>query len=191
MDRIAFDDVLNIYEYEKERTERRRKVMATKARRRVQVGDRVSFVFENRETVLNQIHEMMRAERIVDDEKTREEIDVYNELIPEDGALSTTMFIEIPELKIIQRELDRLLGIDGCVTIEVGEHSIKGLFDPRQSREDRISAVHYIKFPFPPGAVNGLRGGATARIAIHHEHYRASADLSEALRHELLQDLGT
>ena len=190
MDKISFDDVLNIYEYEKQRKARRCKLMETKARRRIAVGDRVTFLFENRETVLNQIHEMVRAERIVDDDKVREEIEVYNELIPGDGGLSATMFIEITELKMIQPQLDRLLGIDDCVTIEVGQHKIKGLFDPRQSCEDRISAVHYIRFPFQREAIEALKSGAQVRIVIAHKNYRASADVLDALREELLEDLG-
>jgi len=189
MEKITRNDVKNLYEYEKHRGELRRQVIETKARRRIAVGDRVTFVFENRETVLNQIHEMMRAERIVDDDKLVEEIEVYNELIPDAGELSATMFIEIPELKMIQPELDKLLGIDDCVWIEVGDLSVKGRFDPRQSREDRISAVHYIRFPFSKEASDALKDGKTACIIIAHDRYRASAEIPEALRRELVGDL--
>src|SRR5262245_46695482 len=86
--KIRFDEVKNLYEYEKVRDAIRREVIALKARRRVAVGDRLSLLFENRKTVLFQIQEMIRAERIVADDRVQDEIDVYNELIPGPGELS-------------------------------------------------------------------------------------------------------
>ena len=78
---IRLGDVVNFFEYEKVREERRRRVIALKAKRRLEVGPYLSFVFENRETLLFQIQEMCRVERIVDDAKVQEEIDVYSEWI--------------------------------------------------------------------------------------------------------------
>src|SRR5215831_19913026 len=95
---IELRDVLNFFEYEKVREERRRKVMDAKRARRVAVGRYLSFVFENRETVLFQIQEMCRAERITAEDKVQEEIDVYNALLPGASELSATMFIEIEDM---------------------------------------------------------------------------------------------
>ena len=97
MQKIRLDEVKNLYEYEKVREGFRREVIAAKARRRIPVGDRLSFVFENRQTVLFQIQEMVRAERIVADARIQDEIDVYNDLIPGPGELSATLFIEIED----------------------------------------------------------------------------------------------
>jgi hypothetical protein len=79
------------------REDRRRRVIALKERRRVEVGPYLSFVFENRETLLFQIQEMCRAERIIDDARIQEEIDVYSALLPGPGELSATLFIEIAD----------------------------------------------------------------------------------------------
>jgi hypothetical protein len=97
MKKIALDDILGFSAYEKVRQEYRQQIIDKKKSRRVAVGDKVSLVFENRDTVIFQIQEMLRAERISDLDKIREEIAVYNELIPNPGELSATMFLEIED----------------------------------------------------------------------------------------------
>src|SRR5215470_102520 len=95
MNKVSLDDIMGISAYEKIRENFRRGIIDLKQKRRVSVGDRVSLVFENRDTVIFQIQEMVRAERIVDLDKIREEIEVYNGLIPDPGELSATLFLEI------------------------------------------------------------------------------------------------
>jgi hypothetical protein len=191
VDPIRFEDVRNLYEYEKVRAAVRRAVIALKARRRVAVGDRLSFLFENRETVLFQIQEMIRAERIVADDRVQEEIDVYNDLIPGPGELSATMMIEIEDRDAIQPILDGLLGIDSgeFVQLRIGDHVVPGVFEAGHSREDRIAAVHFVRFPLPAAARRAL-AGAPAALVVAHPNYRARAELSADTRQELLADLG-
>src|SRR5689334_3114647 len=97
MEPITISEIKNIAEYERVRSEFRARIIEIKKHRRVAVGPMVTFVFENRDTVLSQIQEMMRAERIVHDDKIRHEIDVYNQLLPGPNELSATMFIEITQ----------------------------------------------------------------------------------------------
>ena len=97
MKKIALDDTLNILEYEKVRDNYRRRIIAMKKKRRIQVGNLLSLFFENRDTVLSQIQEMIRTERIVDEGRIQEEIDIYNSLIPGENELGATMFIEITD----------------------------------------------------------------------------------------------
>src|SRR5919112_4676000 len=92
---VVLDDILGLATYERVRQQYRQKIIALKQKRRISVGDRVSLVFENRETVLFQIQEMLRAERITDVDRIREELVIYNELIPDSGELSATLFLEI------------------------------------------------------------------------------------------------
>ena len=80
--KIELKDVLNFFDYEKVRAEMRSRVIGLKRARRVSVGEHLSFVFENRHTVLFQIQEMCRVERITDDARIQDEIDVYNALLP-------------------------------------------------------------------------------------------------------------
>ena len=143
MDKIRPDEVINFFEYEKVRDARRASVIELKRRRRVSVGRYVSLVFENRETVLFQIQEMCRAERIADDAKVREEIDVYNALLPGPRELSATLFIEIEDMARIQPILDQLMGIDTgqCVWLQVGrEFAVPGEFEAGHSDATRASS---------------------------------------------------
>jgi uncharacterized protein DUF3501 len=186
-------DVLNFFEYEKVREERRRRVIDLKRVRRVGVGAHLSFVFENAETVLFQVQEMCRVERITDDAKIQDELDVYNALLPARGELSATMFIEIEERDQIQPVLDRFMGIDlgAHVWFQVGRDvAVPGEFEAGHSDEDRgkISAVHFVRFRFPADAVRMFREGPV-HLVVEHPATRARVELSAAARAALLEDL--
>jgi hypothetical protein len=192
MDRIRLDEVRNLYEYEKVREAFRREIIALKRHRRVTVGDRLSFLFENRATVLFQIQEMIRAERIVADDRIQDELDVYNALLPAAGELSATMMIEIERKEAIRPELDRFMGIDSGehVWLQVGrEHAVPGRFEEGHSKEDKIAAVHFVRFALPAEARQAFaRGPAT--LVVEHGDYRARTPLPEETRRALSQDLG-
>jgi uncharacterized protein DUF3501 len=189
---IAAAEVLNLYEYEKVREARRQAVIALKQRRRVQVGRYLSFVFENRETVWFQIQEMVRAERIVDDARVQEELDVYNGLLPQGGQLAATMMIEIAESAQIKAVLDRLLGIDtrDYVRLEVGPHVVVGTFETGHSDEElgKLSAVHFVRFALPPAAREAFPSSEIA-LVVEHPNERARTVLSEWTRRSLAEDL--
>jgi hypothetical protein len=192
MEKIRFDEVKNLYEYEKVREAFRREIIALKRDRRIPVGDRLSFLFENRQTVLFQVQEMIRAERIVVDDRVQDEIDVYNELIPGPGELSATMMIEIEDRADIKPQLDRFMGIDAGehVWLQVGwDHALAGRFEQGHSREDKISAVHFVRFAVAPGAQRAFARGPVA-LVVEHGDYRARTELSSATRRALLEDLG-
>ena len=192
MKRVEASEVLNLHEYEKVRQARRAAIIALKAKRRVQVGRYLSFVFENRDTVWFQIQEMVRAERIVDEAKIAEEVDVYNDLLPGPGELAATMMIEIAESGEIKPVLDRLLGIDtrDSVRLEVGPHVIVGRFESGRSDEElgKISAVHFVRFSLP---VEARRVFSTSEVAlvVEHPNERARTALSDDTRRSLAEDL--
>src|SRR5262245_39856834 len=119
MQKVALDEIHGLERYERERQEFRRRIIEMKKRRRVAVGHRVTFVFENHDTMLFQIQEMLRAERIADLDRVREEVEVYNALIPDAGELSATMLIEITDSDQVREELLRMLGINECVRLEI------------------------------------------------------------------------
>lgn len=192
MKSISVSDVLNLYEYEKARDARRREIIELKARRRVQVGRYLSFVFENRATVLFQIQEMCRAERIVDERKIAEEVEVYSSLLPWPGELVATMMIEITEPAEVKPVLDRLLGIDtrDYVRLEVGPYRIPGLFEAGRSDEERgkLSAVHFVRFSVPPEARRIFRQAEVA-LVVDHPNERARTVLADAARQSLAENL--
>lgn len=189
---LETSEILDLVEYEKVREARRREVIELKRPRRVQVGRHLTFVFENRETMWFQIQEMVRAERLVDQAKIAEEVEVYNGLLPRAGELSATMLIEIDDASQIKPVLDRLLGIDtrDYVRMTVGPHVIVGDFEAGHSDEERgkLSAVHFVRFALPPEA---RRIFATAEVAlvVEHPNERARTVLSAEARRSLLRDL--
>ena len=191
MEKIRLADVKSLHEYEKTREASRRRVIATKRRRRVAVGDRFSFLFENRETVLFQIQEMVRAERIVAEDRVQDEVDVYNALVPEPGELSATMMIEIEEKSQIQPVLDSLLGIDSgeYVWLAIGrDFAVPGRFEEGHSKEDKIAAVHFVRFPLTPSQRRAF-GREPVALVVDHPSYRARTELSADTRAALLEDL--
>lgn len=185
-------EILNLVAYEKVREARRRAIIELKRRRRVQVGRYLTFVFENRETVWFQIQEMVRAERIVDEGKISEEVEVYNGLLPRAGELAATMMIEITETAAIKLVLDKLLGIDtrDYVRLTVGPHVVVGDFESGHSDEERgkLSAVHFVRFKLPPEAP-GIFMAAEVALVVDHPNERARTVLSEETKRSLLQDL--
>lgn len=189
MNKILLDDILGFSAYEKIREQFRAAIIEKKKHRRVSVGDKVSLVFENRDTVIFQIQEMLRAERIGDLDKIREEIAVYNELLPEPGELSATMFLEIEDQANLRQDLLKFLGIDEAVTLKVGQHVLPGRFEEGRSKEDKISAVQYVKFPFEPRARQAMLDGEPAELIIDHPNYKARATLSRETQKSLSEDL--
>ncbi len=186
---ISLDDIRGNSAYEKIRGAFRDRIIELKKIRRVSVGDKVSLVFENRDTVLFQIQEMMRAEKITDLDKIREEIDVYNALIPQFGELSATLFLEIADQSHLREELLKFLGIDETVFFQLGAHKVHARFEEGRSKEDKISAVQYVRFPFTREQRDAFAAAANATLRIDHPNYQAEVRLEAGTRQALLADL--
>lgn len=190
MRRVGLDDLVGLARYEKERALWRQRVIEVKRHRRVAVGDRVTVVFENFDTLLFQVQEMIFVERISDIDRVRDECAVYNELLPGERELSATLFIEITDPARIAPELNRLVGLDEHVALDVGGMMVPASFEPGRSREDRISAVQYLRFALSPAAAAALATpGTPVDLRIGHPGYRASTRLAEEQRASLAADL--
>lgn len=191
MEKIRIDEIKNLFEYEKARPQFRSDVVAVKKNRRVPLGDLITLVFENRQTVLFQIQEMIRVERIVDERAIQQEIDTYNMLVPGKDELSATMLIEITELSQIKATLDTLVGLQNrCFFLDLNEEKMYATFDPGQSEDDRISAVQYIKFSFTDAQKKEfMRVEIPAAIVSEHPNYRHRATLAGDVRRSLIEDL--
>ena len=192
MKKIEMADILNIYEYEKVREEKRKEIIELKKRRRLFLGDLVHLVFENRETVWFQIQEMIRAERMVKDEEIRQEIEVYNELIPDKNELSITMFIEIPDEAERKKLLPQLVGIHDHLWFHIGnKYSIRAVADERSQRDyqyGKAAVVHFLKLSLTPEQVKAFIE-SPVKVEINHPNYKALADIPEEVKKELIKDL--
>ena len=188
---LSVDEIQDLQQYELSRPDFRRRIMELKGRRRVALGPLMTLVFENRDTVRFQIQEMLRVERIVLPDKVQHEIDTYNELLPGPGQVAATLFIEITESSRVQSVLDGFIGLEepGHLSLRIGSVAYPAIFAPGQSREDRISAVHYIRFGPGEEGARALAAGAPAVLQVAHGGYEARQDLSGETIRELRADL--
>ncbi|HSS45674.1 MAG TPA: DUF3501 family protein [Thermoanaerobaculia bacterium] len=188
---ISLADIRNLHEYELERPEFRRRLIELKRRRRVALGPLMTLVFENRDTVRFQIQEMLRVERIVRPEKVQAEIEVYNELLPGAGEVAATLLIEVTDPERVAPILDGFVGLDepGKLTLTCGGEGSLARFAPGQSREDRISAVHYVRFPVGGRMRRAIEEREPVTLAVHHGDYHAVAVLAPETVEELRRDL--
>jgi hypothetical protein len=187
---VTLADVVGPQRYEVVRDTVRRRIIELKRARRVSVGPEVTFVFENHDTVYFQIQEMLRAERITDLDGVRDELAVYNALLPEPGELSATMLIEITEQEHIAERLLSFLGIDQAVRLYVGSGHVQAGFEPGHSKEDKLSAVQYVRFALPPAVRRAfLDLSVPVRLAIEHRNYRAETAVDGPVRASLCEDL--
>ncbi len=184
---VELFEIRNLYEYELERKALRPRMIALKDRRRIRVGDHVTFLFENRDTVRYQVQEMLRIERIVEPGAVRHELDTYNELVPFRGELSATLLIEYAEPEERDIHLRELLGLENHVHMMIeNQPPAQARFDTRQISTDRISSVQYVKFPLTPEARSRWRNGV--RIVIDHPKYTAEQALTPEQTEELAPD---
>lgn len=190
MNKVARSEILPIGEYEILRERFRARIIADKRPRRVPLGPHMSCVFENHDTVLYQIQEMIRTERITREGAVLHEIDTYNELIPGPDELSATLFIEIPDTELRDRTLVELAGLEPCFFLEVDGARFQGRNETRGVLPDRTTAVHYVKFPLSPAAAAALRAGsAHARLLADHPRYQHASPLAPATLASLGEDL--
>jgi hypothetical protein len=182
-------DILGPRFYTPVRDDFRRRVMDLKKHRRISVGDRVTLVFENRDTLRFQIEEMLRAESITSEEGIQAEIEVYNSLMPDERSLSATLFLEIPRDEDAKVALHRFIGLDEHVVLRIGPHAIRATFEPGRQEADRISAVQYTRYVLSDEALRDLRTpGTPLAVVIDHPNYVKTQELGEDMRASLAAD---
>lgn len=190
MKKLTLADIRPASRYEAVRDELRRRAIEEKRHRRVRLGPQVSLVFENTTTMLFQVEEMVRAEHIEEPAKIEAELEVFNPLLPEEGELTATLFVEVVETRELHSVLGRLVGIDEHVTLEVDGIAVKAEFEQGRSESDRISAVQYLRFRLPAEARAAMgRPGTRLVLSCDHPRYRERTVLSEETRVALSNDM--
>lgn len=191
MKQIEFGEVKNIYEYEKVRDDFRKKIIDAKKVRRIRLGDKMTLVLENRDSVLFQIQEMLRVERIVSDEGMQHEINTYNQLVPKEKEVSGTLLIDITEKSLIKPVLDSLVGLNkNSFFLRIGMNDIVAVFDEGQAEDERISAVQYVKWKLTDEDVRNLKDSSVeAAIVSKHPNYSFVQALSHEQRRAIVEDL--
>ncbi len=189
---ITRADLIDMAAYAGQRAERRRAMTDMKRPRRIGVGPHVTFYFENFDTMLHQIHEMLYIER-GGEAQIADELAAYNPLVPKGRELVATMMIEYEDPAVRDRELRRLTFIENTVTLTVGGEEIKALSETEVERtkaDGKTSAIHFLRFPLSDAQAAAFKTpGARVILGIGHENYGHMAVLGEDTRTALAADL--
>jgi hypothetical protein len=191
--KLTVDDIVDHRAYERERDEFRAAIIAMKKRRRIALGDIMTIVFENTDTMRFQVQEMARAERMLTDDAIAHEVETYNELVPDPGELSGTLFIELTNDALLREWLPKLPGIEHAIRFDVGprDDASRVVAEPRDeerlTREEITSTVHYLRFPFTAEQREAFASGP-ARLVVDHPEYKVWVELNDAQRAELAGD---
>jgi Protein of unknown function (DUF3501) len=179
MPRIERPSLMPLETYARERPQFRAKVMAHKKDRTLRLGEHVTLIFEDELTVRYQVQEMLRAERIFEEEGIQEELDAYNPLVPDGRNLKATMMLEYPDPRERSESLRRLIGIEDKVWIQVeGCERILSIADEDLERgnDEKTSSVHFLRFELTEGSAEALKKGAGLAVGIEHPNYAARLD---------------
>ena len=194
MQKISRDSLMTLEAYAKARKEFRARVLAHKKNRTVHLGDHVTLVFEDELTIRYQVQEMLRIEKIFEEDGIQDELDAYNPLIPDGQNFKATMLIEYEDPGERKGALARLKGIEDRTFVRVeGCAPVYAIADEDLEREteEKTSSVHFLRFELTREMVDALKYGMTLSVGIDHPHYQAALDpLPAEVRAALVKDLG-
>ena len=192
MELLKQTDLMNIIDYEKVREKYRKDIIDYKKERRLSLGPNITITFENRKTMKFQIQEMMRAERMVHDRQIKEELDIYNSLLPEKNGLSATLFIEVTKETQIHSVLNKFIGltVGNNLYFQIGEQKVFARFEEGREETGKISSVHYLQFDLDEKNITDfLNDGIAVAITIDYNDYQYSEILTKTMRSSLIGDL--
>ncbi len=186
---ISRDSLLSLENYAKVRPQFRAEVIPHRRLRTVHLGEHLTIQFEDEKTVRYQIQEMLRVEKTFEEAGIRDELDVYNPLVPDGNNWKATLLIEYPDVEQRKRELARLIGVEDRVYVQVQgfapSYAIADEDLPRETAE-KTSAVHFLRFELSRDAITAIRDGAPVLLGCDHPHYHQSmtiaADTVNALK---------
>jgi hypothetical protein len=193
MQKLTRDQLIPLEQYAKQRNDFRAKVMAHKQDRQVQIGPHATLYFEDRLTMHYQVQEMLRAERIFEDEGIVDELNAYNPMIPDGSNWKATFMIEYGDEDERRVALGKLIGVEHKAWVQVaGFAKVWPIADEDLERttEEKTSSVHFLRFELAPDMVKAVKSGAAIGMGIDHDAYRHSVPvLPENVRASLAQDL--
>jgi hypothetical protein len=189
---ISRESLMTLEAYAKVRQEFRANVMAHKKHRTVHLGEHVTLLFEDEMTMRYQIQEMLRAERIFEEDGIQAELDAYNPLIPSGSNWKATMLIEYTDIEERRQALARLIGVEDRVWVQVeGCPRVYAVADEDMEREnaDKTSSVHFLRFELDANAKRLLRDGAGLSMGVAHPDCTVKVEVPAETAASLLKDL--
>ena len=179
MPTVTRDSLMTLEAYAKARPEFRQKVLAHKKHRKVALGAHVTLLFEDELTVRYQIQEMLRIEKIFEEDGILHELEAYNPLVPDGRNFKATMLIEYEDADERRRELARLKGIERRVWVQVeGSPKVYAIADEDLEREndEKTSSVHFLRFELTEEMAAALKYGVSLGVGVDHPNYQAQID---------------
>ena len=189
---ITPENLMTLEAYARWRKANKPQVIAHRKLRSVGLGDHVNLQFESEMTIRYQIQEMLRIEKIFEDEGIVQEIEAYVPLMPEGSNWKATMMIEYPDENERRRELARLIGVEDHMFVEVEGHArVYAIADEDLDREndEKTSAVHFVRFEFTPPMVAAVKAGASVKLGCDHRNYPAHTMIAAETLASLAGDL--
>ncbi|MCE2880371.1 MAG: DUF3501 family protein [Comamonadaceae bacterium] len=190
--KVTRDSLMTLEAYSKWRKENKSAVVKHRQLRSVQLGDHLNIQFESELTIRYQIQEMLRIEKIFEEEGIEHEIEAYAPLVPEGSNWKATMLIEYPDVNERKRELARLIGVEDRVFVEVeGLPRVYAIADEDLDREneEKTSAVHFMRFEFTAPQCAAIKAGASVKLGCDHTHYPAHVSIAPETLASLAGDL--
>jgi hypothetical protein len=179
MTKVTRDSLMTLEAYAKARSDFRRRVIDHKRHRSVALGAHVTLLFEDELTVRYQIQEMLRIEKIFEEEGIGHELEAYNPLVPDGRNFKATMLIEYPDPEERKRELARLIGVEDRVWVQVeGSPRVYAIADEDMERENAVktSSVHFLRFELTDEMAAALKYGVSLAIGVDHPAYQAALE---------------
>jgi hypothetical protein len=189
---ITIDSLMSLEAYSKYRKAHKSDVIAHRKLRTVALGEHISVQFESELSLRYQIQEMLRIEKIFEEEGIMQEIEAYVPLMPEGSNWKATMMIEYPDVNERKRELARLISVEDRLFIEVeGHERVYAIADEDLDREndEKTSAVHFVRFEFTDAMKASVKAGALVKLGCDHTNYPAHVTISLDTMTSLAGDL--
>jgi hypothetical protein len=189
---ITADSLMTLEAYSKWRKLHQADVIAHRKLRTVHLGEHITVQFESELSMRYQIQEMLRIEKIFEEEGIQQEIDAYAPLVPDGGNWKATMLIEYADANERRRELGRLMGVEDRMFVEVeGHERVYAIADEDLEREndEKTSAVHFLRFELPTAQREAVRAGAAVKLGCDHRHYPAHLSIAVETLASLAGDL--
>jgi len=190
--KITPDSLMSLEAYSKWRKEHKAEVMAHRQLRSVHLGEHINLQFESETTIRYQIQEMLRIEKIFEEEGILQEIEAYAPLVPDGSNWKATMMLEYPDINERKRELARLIGVEDRMFVEVeGYARVYAIADEDLEREneEKTSAVHFVRFEFTPAMCAAVKAGASVKLGCDHTNYPAHVTIGAETLASLAGDL--
>jgi len=189
---ITPESLMSLEAYSKWRKTNKPLVMAQRKLRSVRLGEHLNLQFESEMTIRYQIQEMLRIEKIFEEDGIQQEIDAYAPLVPGGSNWKATLLIEYPDEMERKRELALLIGVAERLFVEVqGQPRVYAVADEDLEREnaEKTSAVHFVRFELTPAMCAAVNAGAGVQIGCDHHHYPAMVNVAKDTLASLAGDL--